>query len=456
MQHPIPARLATALLLLAVAGPALGAHAAPAPLRARAAHAALETFPLTNANNVSIVTGATKARNDGHAIRRGLRLAACNSSSATIALHGTYTRLSGTLYPDDAGSASGATFSVSDVSDPTYVRPLYAYRLALNSLGVPFTFSVRNVQAIQITTDGSCNDSYAAFDLVANVSGGDPTPPPFPLPLEQLHLLQSNNVRPVPVGNLATYSHVDLDRGIQLRACNSSAATINLDGRFTRLAGALYADDSGVPSGAAFTINDATDPNYVRPLYAYHFSATDSRTTFSIPVRGVRTIQVASDGSCNDSYAAFDLLAGLDRGGAAPPPFPRPLEELPLLRSTNVQVIPVGNLAVYKHRPLGRGVQLSASHSGTAATIDLSGRFARLRGTLYTDDSGDATGTTFTISEADDSAARVLYRHKVSGASEAVPLSVSLRGVHSITIAADGGANDSYAALDLVVKVSPA
>lgn len=263
-------------------------------------------------------------------------------------------------------------------------------------------------------------------------------------------------MRPVPVGNLATYGHVDLDRGIQLRACSSSAAIINLDGRFTRLAGALYADDSGVPSGAAFTISDTTDPNYARPLYAYRFSATDSRTTFSIPVRGVRTIQVASDGNCGDSYAAFDLLAALDRGGAAPPPFPRPLEELPLLRSTNVQVIPAGNLAVYKHRPLGRGVQVSASHSGTAATVDLPGRSARLRGTLYTDDSGDATGTTFTISEADDSAARVLYSHKVTNPSEAVPLSISLRGVRSITIAADGGANDSYAALDLVATLSTA
>jgi hypothetical protein len=260
----------------------------------------LGKLQLLQNTDVTIIPVGNLATNNGHPINQGLQV----QGSATIDLNGHYSQLTGTLYEDDMDQAAGETFFIKDTSDPTYTRPLYGYKTTIKQEIVHFAINVRGVDSIQIGAI-PCQNCSPTFDLVAALYTGGTPPASYPIPLEQLHLLQNTDVTIIPVGNLATNNGRPINRGLQVQG----SATINLNGHYTQLAGMLYEDDVDLSSGETFFIKDTTTST-ARTLYTHTAAAKQEVVHFAISVQGVKSIQIGAI-PCQNCSPTFDLAANL-------------------------------------------------------------------------------------------------------------------------------------------------
>ncbi len=136
------------------------------------------------------------------------------------------------------------------------------------------------------------------------------------VPLESLPIRDNQNITVIAPGVGAVNRRTILTHGLQLNAYFGASGRFSLGGRYARLSGTLYGENGGDTTGARFVIRGVAN-GHMRPLYAHTATIDKERVSFSVAVRGVRTLVIACDQTSNDRDADLDVVAVLTPIGGA-------------------------------------------------------------------------------------------------------------------------------------------
>lgn len=128
----------------------------------------LESLPLSNSENITILSPGNPGHYRGDAINRGLQLQ-CLQAHGDFKLANRYDQLTGVWYADDHDFQVQSEPTIYDSSDPAHKKVLF-HSIVHAQDRVPFHISVRGVTYLTID-DGewSCN---GYVDLVATLTAG--------------------------------------------------------------------------------------------------------------------------------------------------------------------------------------------------------------------------------------------------------------------------------------------
>ncbi len=135
-------------------------------------------------------------------------------------------------------------------------------------------------------------------------------------PLESLPVRDNQNITVIAPGVGAVNRRTILTHGLQLNAYFGASGRFSLAGRYSRLSGTLYGENGGDTTSTRFVIRGVIG-GHTRLLYAHTATVDKERVSFSVAVRGVRTLIIACDQTSNDRDADLDVVAALTPVGGA-------------------------------------------------------------------------------------------------------------------------------------------